>query len=67
MDNSGSITRKEWLKYLCLDPSEAGKCQFRSNFRELFNKYDKDNSGDLDKHELSEVIKDNLSYYANRF
>jgi len=47
-DKSGNINRKEWIEFLCIDPTNSGKMVFRSGLRDLFNKYDANNSGELD-------------------
>ena len=39
-DESGYISRKEWLNHLCV--TNQGKLQFRGNLKSLFTKYDKD-------------------------
>ncbi|KRX06696.1 hypothetical protein PPERSA_09098 [Pseudocohnilembus persalinus] len=59
-DGNGYINRREWLNYLCTNPKNSAIMSFRSNLRQKFEIYDKDNSGYLDKQELFEVIKDNL-------
>jgi len=62
-DGSGCINRDEWLNFLSTDPNNSGKRIFRSNLRNLFSKYDKDNSGILTKEEIFNLLKENFKIY----
>lgn len=56
-DNSGFVTRKEWIEYLCMNQENLQKSAFRANLKVLFNEFDSDNSGYLTKKELMELLK----------
>ena len=64
-DGSGQINRDEWLNFLSTDPNNSGKRIFRSNLRSLFSKFDKDNSGYLNKEEIFELLKENFRMYRS--
>lgn len=62
-DNSGSISRMEWMKNLCAYDEKTGKYTFDTGLFKLFQKYDTDNSGYLKRDELMLVLKDAFKEY----
>ena len=65
-DKSNSIDRLEWLRHLCLPDKQSGKAVFRKELKEMFEKYDRDNSGDLSLKELRLLLKDIFKSYLRR-
>ena len=65
-DKSNSIDRIEWLRHLCLPDKQSGKAVFRKELKEMFEKYDKDNSGELSLTELRLLLKDLFKSYLKR-
>ncbi|KAL4498421.1 hypothetical protein ABPG72_013227 [Tetrahymena utriculariae] len=63
-DNSGYVTRKEWIEYLCIDPNNAQKAAFRTDLKTLFLQYDQDRSGYLTKQELLQLLQQQMSSYT---
>jgi Ca2+-binding EF-hand superfamily protein len=51
-DNSGSIDRFEWLKYLSCEDPKTHTAVFRSELKKMFEKADTDGSGTLEIKEL---------------
>ncbi|CAD8057048.1 unnamed protein product [Paramecium primaurelia] len=64
-DNSGYVSREEWIQYLCVE--DKGKFQFRGNLKQLFNKYDKDNSGALSIPEIKQLLTDSMKDMQTKF
>lgn len=62
-DNSGCINRKEWMKHLCTYDEKTGKYIFDAQLFQLFEKYDKDNSGYLRKDEIILMLQDMFKEY----
>ncbi|CAD8110174.1 unnamed protein product [Paramecium sonneborni] len=58
MDQSGKITRDEWIKYLCVN--EKGKFIFRGTLQHKFNEYDKDHNGILSIKDIKDLLKNSM-------
>lgn len=55
-NKSGTISREEWMSYLCLNHKVAGKSIFRISLRQKFGQFDKDKSGTLNYNELKSLV-----------
>eukprot|EP00828_Plagiopyla_frontata_P037960 TRINITY_DN4980_c0_g1_i4.p5 TRINITY_DN4980_c0_g1~~TRINITY_DN4980_c0_g1_i4.p5 ORF type:complete len:101 (-),score=32.11 TRINITY_DN4980_c0_g1_i4:24-326(-) len=54
------------MHFLCVDNENKGKYQFRQNLRQLFEEFDKDNSGSLQMDELRDLLTANLRKYEEK-
>ena len=54
--NRNLIERKEWVKYVFFDKFNSGKCIFRRRLRRLFKKTDREQTGVLNKQQLSSMF-----------
>ncbi|CAD8184143.1 unnamed protein product [Paramecium octaurelia] len=65
MDQSGKITRDEWIKYLCVN--EKGKFVFRGTLQHQFNEYDKDHDGMLSIKDIKDLLKNSMKDLRTSF
>lgn len=64
-DKSGYIDRYEWINAFC-QVDKNGKNVFRASLKELFEKYDVDNSGCLNLKELKMLTKEACKNFTRR-
>ena len=63
-DNSGFVSRIEWMKNFCSVDENTGRAVFRGQLFKLFDQYDQDNSGYLSKDEITLLIQDQFKEYV---
>lgn len=65
-DKTETIDRMEWMQHLCVEDSQTGHQVFRSNLKQMFDKYDEDKSGTLTVKELKNMLKDSFSAFLKK-
>lgn len=62
-NNTETIDRLEWMRYLCVQDDMSGHQIFRANLKKVFNKYDVDKSGTLTIKEIKAMLKDTFKEF----
>jgi hypothetical protein len=50
-----------------MDSNNTGKTYFRGNLKQKFKEFDTDGSGELNKDELFDLLKDTMRDYTNKY
>ena len=64
-NNTETIDRMEWMRYLCVQDDMTGHQIFRASLKKVFNKYDVDKSGTLTIKEIKAMLKDTFKDFID--